>query len=282
MKAKIRLYYKLLQVLILFINGLFLAAAVFPVLGFVYSARDAKIKKDAIKARWLQRFSAIVNLHISKEGELPERRSVLVSNHISWLDIIVIGQYLPACFVAKSDISGWPVIGYLARQGGTIFIRRGDKQHIRSTAEKMAWLLKQNSHIIAFPEGTTTKGDEVLNFHSSLFQPALLTRSAIQPVALQYHGAAKQHAPFVGDDGFVPHLIKMLALDKIEVQLSFLPVINSSGKSRHAVSIETRDLIWEKISEGLPSDNAAREDFEVIQGSLFLKKSVGSSEIRSC
>ena len=156
--------------------------------------------------------------------------------------------------IARS--SSTTVIGFLARQGGTIFIRRGDKQHVRTIAEKMVWLLKQNSNIIAFPEGTTTKGDEVLHFHSSLFQPALLTRSAIQPVALQYQGDAKEHAPFVGDDEFIPHLIKILTMDKIEVRLSFLPVINGSGKSRHAVSLETRDAIWGKISEGLPTDNS--------------------------
>jgi 1-acyl-sn-glycerol-3-phosphate acyltransferase len=265
MKSKLRLYYKLFLITILFINGLFIAAGIFPAVNFLNSAANAKIKRDALKIRWLRRFGAIVNLHIVKNGELPEHRAILVSNHISWLDIIVIGQYLPAYFVAKSDISSWPVIGYLARQGGTIFIRRGDKQHIRATAEKMVWLLKQNSNIIAFPEGTTTKGDEVLNFHSSLFQPALLTRSTIQPVALQYQGIAKEHAPFVGDDGFVPHLIKMLTLDKIEVQLSFLPVINNSGKNRHAVSVETRDLIWEKISECSPADDSDRQCFEVIQ-----------------
>jgi len=266
MKSKIRLYYKLFLIIILFANGLIIAAGIFPALSFLYSAGHAKTKRDALKTLWLQWFSVIVNLHITKDGELPEQGAILISNHISWLDIIVIGQYLPAYFVAKSDISNWPVIGYLARQGGTIFIRRGDKQHIKTTAEKMVWLLKQNSNIIAFPEGTTTRGDEVLHFHSSLFQPALLTKSAIQPVALQYQGTAKEHAPFVGDDDFVPHLIKMLTLDKIEVQLSFLPVITSSGKDRHTVSLETRERIWEKISESLPADNSAQQRLKSSQG----------------
>ena len=256
MKLNIRLYYKLLLLILLFIKGLIIAGIIFPILGFLNSARNAKIKRDALKIRWLRWFSAIVNLHIIKEGELPDRRAILVSNHISWLDIIVIGQYLPAYFVAKSDISSWPVIGYLARQAGTIFIRRGNKQHIKTTAEKMVWLLKQNSNIVAFPEGTTTKGDEVLNFHSSLFQPALLTKSAIQPVVLQYQGAAKESAPFIGDDSFVPHLIKMLTLDKIEVRLSFLPVIDGSGKNRQAVSLEARDIIRSNISECSPADNS--------------------------
>lgn len=266
MKLSIRLYYKLFLIVILFIKGLIIAGGIFPVVGFLYSARDAKIKRDRLRTRWLQWFSAIVNLHITKDGELPERRAIFVSNHISWLDIIVIGQYFPAYFVAKSDISSWPVIGYLARQGGTIFIHRGNKQHIKTTAERMVWLLKQNSNIIAFPEGTTTKGDEVLHFHSSLFQPALLTKSAIQPVALQYQGKAKEHAPFVGNDAFVPHLIKMLTMDKIEVHLSFLPVINSSSKSRHAVSLETRNKIWKKISVDLPADNSDPQGLKSSQG----------------
>ena len=265
MKLKMRLYFKLFLIVILFINGLIIAAGIFPVLTLLYPAAKAKAKRDALKARWLSWFSTIVNLHIVKAGELPEQGALLVSNHISWLDIIVIGQYIPAYFVAKSDISSWPVIGYLARQGGTIFIRRGDKQHIRATAEKMMWLLKQNSNIIAFPEGTTTKGNEVLSFHSSLFQPALLTKAIIQPVVLQYQGAAKEHAPFVGDDGFVPHLIKMLMLDKIEVHLSFLPIINSSGKDRHSVSVEARDMIRRKISEYPMVENSVQPPVEIIQ-----------------
>ena len=101
MTLKIRLYYKLFLILILFINGLIITAGIFPALGLFYSAQHAKTKRDTLKTRWLRRFSAIVNLRISHDGELPEQGAILVSNHISWLDIIVIGQYLPAYFVAK-------------------------------------------------------------------------------------------------------------------------------------------------------------------------------------
>ena len=157
--------------------------------------------------------------------------------------------------MAKSDILSWPVIGYLSKQGGTIFIRRGDKKHIKATTEKMIWVLKQNSNIIAFPECTTTRGDEVLGFHASLFQPALLTRSAIQPVALQYQGLAKEYAPFIGDDDFIPHLIKMLSLDKIEVRVCFLPVIKSLGRGRLSVGTEARELISQEISREIAGNN---------------------------
>ena len=256
MKSKLRLLNKLSLIVLLFSYGLVIAGGVFPLLNLLCTANTAKCKRNALKTHWLKRFSAILNLSITKEGELPEQGAFLVSNHISWLDIIVIGQYMPAYFVAKSDILSWPVIGYLSKQGGTIFIRRGDKKHIKATTEKMIWVLKQNSNIIAFPEGTTTKGDEVLGFHASLFQPALLTKSAIQPVALQYHGLAKEHAPFVGDDDFIPHLIKMLSLDKIEVRVCFLSVIKSSGRDRLSVGTEARELILQEISRGITGNNS--------------------------
>ena len=265
MKLKTLLSYKIFLIALLFVNGLIIVATVFPAINILYSAAQAKNKRDALKTRWLSRFADIIKLQVNVEGVLPKKGALLVGNHISWLDIIVIGQHLPVYFVAKSDISSWPVIGYLAKQSGTIFIRRGDKRHIQTISEKMAWLLRQNSNLVVFPEGTTTQGDEVLPFHASLLQPALLTKSVIQPVALKYQGAAKQLAPFVGDDAFVPHLIKMLALDKIEVQLSFLPVINDAGKNRYTLSIETREMILEKISEQLPKSHQDSHPVEVIR-----------------
>ncbi len=243
MKLKLRLLYKLFLIFLLFYFGIIIAAGLFPAIACLFSPSAARIQRDRIKLLWLKTFGLLINLTIVKNGRVSEQTAMLASNHISWLDIIVIGQYKPACFVAKSDILHWPVIGFLSRQAGTIFIRRGDKKNILGTADKMISLLKQNGTIIAFPEGTTTKGDQVLNFHASLFQPALSTHSAIQPVAIQYHGASKEHAPFVGDDTFVKHLIKMLMLEKIEASLCFLPVIDTSGKDRQTVSHETRRLI---------------------------------------
>ena len=254
MKSKLRLAYKLFYLILLFCYGLMIAGAIFPVLNLVFSLNSAKNKNDQLKIHWLKIFAAILNLQVIKEGDLPQSGTLLVSNHISWLDIIAIGKFLPACFVAKSDILSWPVIGYLSRQAGTIFIRRGEKKHVKATNEMMVWALKQNSNIIAFPEGTTTSGDEVLCFHASLFQSALLTKSAIQPVAIQYKGAAKDHVPFIGDDEFIPHLFKMLSLDKIEVRVCFMPVIKSSGRDRHSVGVEARELISLEIFRDTPDN----------------------------
>lgn len=247
MKLNFRLGYKLILITLLFISGLIIAGIIFPVLGIVSKPTPSKSYRDALKLMWLNWFKAILGLQIRTTGNAPDFACLTVSNHISWLDIIVLGCFSPAHFVAKSDILLWPVIGYLARQGGTIFVRRGDKNQIKAIAEEIIWLLKQNNKVIVFPEGTTTNGDSVLPFHASLFQSALLTRAVVQPVAIQYEGAAKNAAAFIGDDAFVPHLIKMLSFEKIEAHVCFLPTINTTGKQRLAVSNEARATIMESI-----------------------------------
>ncbi|MBT9096664.1 1-acyl-sn-glycerol-3-phosphate acyltransferase [Methylovulum psychrotolerans] len=243
MKSKSRLYYKLLSVALLAVAGCFISGVIFPTLNLVCPPNTARDYRDALKKRWLCWFSAIVKLDVTLEGAWPEQPGLIVSNHVSWLDIILLGQYLPAYFVAKSDIASWPIFGFMARQSGTIFIRRGEKKHVFETAEQMVWLLKQHRNIFAFPEGTTTRGDDVAHFHASLFQAALLTKVPVQPVAIQYLGAAQHLAPFVDDDDLLPHLINMLKLERVEVRLSILPLLDTNGKTRQAVSQEARGLI---------------------------------------
>ncbi len=247
MKSRIRLLSKVSLVFLLFFGGTILAFPVFPLLDISCSAERARSVRDHIKMIWLRYFAMILGLKVNQQGTVPLRTGLVVSNHVSWLDIVVIGQYLPAYFVAKSDILGWLVIGYMAKQAGTIFIRRGDKKNILITAEKMLNLLVRQANIIAFPEGTTTAGDDVLGFHASLFQPAIQAKAIIQPVAIRYHGKSQSLAPFIGDDAFVPHLLKMLRQDTIDVELVFLDTIDPAEKSRNAVCDESRGMILQAV-----------------------------------
>ena len=253
MRSKIRLCYKVSQIALLFISGLVIAGIIFSALGVSCKPANAKCYRDKLKLAWLKWFGTILNLHITVKGEIPIKVHLLVSNHISWLDIIVLGRFFPAHFVAKSDILAWPVIGYLARQGGTVFVRRGNKQQAKAIAEEIVWLLKQNSTVIAFPEGTTTQGDDVLPFHASLFQSAVVTKKSVQPIALQYEKEAKGLAPFIGEDAFIPHLLRMLTLDKIDVCVSFLPTIATAGRNRLSVSNEARAMILESVTWQRPT-----------------------------
>lgn len=243
MKFKLNRPVKAVLVVLLFAAGWVIVLAVFPAINRFFQPKSARDRCNRIKLIWLKVFSRIVNLQVEIEGQAVDGAAVVVGNHVSWLDILVLGQHLPGYFVAKSDILTWPVVGFISRQVGTVFVARGDKQAIHATTEQMSWLLKRNSKVFAFPEGTTTDGTEVLPFHSSLLQPALLTRSAIQPVCIEYQGEAKVSAPFVGDDEFVPHLWKMLRLDAIPVRLRLLPALDCTDKSRQQLSKEARAQI---------------------------------------
>lgn len=252
-----RLYYKACLIALLFSAGLIIAGIIFPALNLINSPGQTKSKRDALKLLWLRWFSKTLNLKITLTGTPSISGCLMVSNHISWLDIIVLGCFSPAHFVAKSDITSWPVIGYLAKQGGTVFVKRGDKQQAKAITEALIWLLKQNRTIVAFPEGTTTKGDTVLPFHTSLFQSAILTKKPVQAITIQYKGAAKELAPFIGDDSFLPHLFTILSLKEVEVKIDFLPVITPTGKTRQIISNEARALILSGVTgENLNTANS--------------------------
>lgn len=247
MRVNLRQFYKSVLLLLLFAIGMVLAAGLFPLLDVALVSRKAKYCQDRIKLRWLQVFGWILGLKTEVTGSAVSEPVFLVGNHVSWIDIIVLGQLLPGCFVAKNDISSWPVIGFLSAKAGAIFIRRGDKRQILQTVERMAWQFQQQGNVLAFPEGTTTTGDRVLEFHSSLFHPAMLSRTAIQPVAILYGATVRTMAPFVGDDDFLPHLWRMLKLKEIPVSVHFLPVIDGAGRHRNDVSAEARRLIFEAV-----------------------------------
>ncbi len=247
MIATLRQLYKIKLIVLLFLSGFVIVLGVFPVINRSCRPIKARERVNWIKLIWLKAFRRILNLEVIIEGREVDGSALVISNHVSWLDIIALGQYLPGYFVAKNDILDWPVIGYLSKEAGTIFVRRGDKQAIHSTTEQMSWLLKQNSKVFAFPEGTTSDGSKVLPFHSSLLQPALLTHSPIQPVALRYEGQAKHLAPFIGDDDFIPHLLKILRLGKIEIRVKMLPVLEMADKSRSTLSYEAHAGITEAL-----------------------------------
>ncbi|HEX6734672.1 MAG TPA: lysophospholipid acyltransferase family protein, partial [Azonexus sp.] len=108
--------------------------------------------------------------------------ALLVANHISWIDIYVINAALPAAFVSKAEVRGWPLIGWLAARHDTIFLRRGSRGHARLINAEIAEVLGRGQHVAVFPEGTTTDGCSLLHFHAALLQPALAAGRPVLPV----------------------------------------------------------------------------------------------------
>lgn len=202
--------------------------------------------RAGIAQRWIRRLNRLLRLRITVHGHVSAAPTLFVANHISWLDIPCLHAVLGADFVAKQEVARWPLVGTMAREAGTMFLRRGDPLAIAAVADRITWLLKRGRSVILFPEGTTTDGGGVRRFHSRLYQPALRTHAHIQAVAIAYPHAAGVNpaAPFVGDDNLARHMWRLLAEPSIDVTLTFLPRVTAAGfGSRRAVAEYTRAQI---------------------------------------
>jgi len=174
---------------------------------------------------WLQQVCHILDLTIEIKGNtyVP---GLIVSNHISWLDIVVIGGHLPIRFLSKSEVRQWPVIGWLAACGGTLFIKRGNGQS-GVMAKTIANELSSGESILVFPEATSTDGKQVKRFFPNMFSAAIQANVTVQSISIQYreNGKISESAPFIGDDEFVAHMKQILRAENITVELTILEAI---------------------------------------------------------
>ncbi len=177
----------------------------------------------------------ILGVKVTQFGTPDPRRPLLVcSNHISWLDISVLTSLFSVVFVSKAEVNAWPIFGGLARLQRTVFIDRTRKTATKSASTDIASRLSGGDAVVLFPEGTTSDGNRVLPFRSSLLGAA---RSAvvregsvtIQPVAIRYVGrqglpigrGGQVHTAWYGDMELVPHLIHLVRIGAIEVEVRF-------------------------------------------------------------
>jgi 1-acyl-sn-glycerol-3-phosphate acyltransferase len=149
---------------------------------------------------------------------------LVVSNHLSYLDIIIISATMPCFFVAKMEIDGWPFFGKAARSGGTIFLDRSSLASAMTVAEQMTERLKLPVPVLLFPEGTSTDGAQVLRFHSRLIDPATTAGAPITAAAIRYvidGDVEERELCWYGDEEFVTHLWKVLGVKGFSAQLHF-------------------------------------------------------------
>lgn len=189
-----------------------------------------------------------------------EAGCLIVANHVSWLDVFVINAVLPSAFVAKDDIRGWPLFGWLAAKNDTIFLRRGSRGHARQTNEAVASILDAGGDVAVFPEGTTTDGRSLLHFHAALIQPALAAGRPVLPIALSYWAADGQRslAPrYDGDISLGACISAILNERQLAVRLVTTPLLGCYGEDRKQVALAARQAI--ASAAGLPLVSTAPE-----------------------
>jgi len=209
-----------------------------------------RIDADDWARRWLKRLMRIMGIRFSIHGTPVAGGQMIVCNHVSWLDIPLVGAALCSRFVAKSEIQHWPVAGALANCIGTFFIRRGPGGS-KPLLEKLRPHLQSGGSVVIFPEGTTTDGHQVLPFHARLFQAAVDAGCPVQPVALRYGLAAdgRDLAPFIGDDDLVSHIVRLLKASGLSAELHYCtPVFPQRDDDRHTLAQRAEDSIRRRVA----------------------------------
>lgn len=198
---------------------------------------------------WSKRAASILGLTIFQRGKPFSSTSLIVANHISFLDIIVIGSTSPVVFLSKSSLRHWPVFGFIAYKIGTIFIQRNNKKVLHTITRSLTKALKQKQTLVLFPEGTTTTGRMVNKFHSSLFQAAINAGKPVHPVALRYkrNGCLDDTATYTSNDNFIINLVRIMAQEKTEVELTFCNIIENENMNRAELASASHHLISQAI-----------------------------------
>jgi len=181
------------------------------------------------RAGWSQSAGRLIlnalGVHYRVEGQ-PPTHGLVVSNHLSYIDILVLAAAMPCFFVAKIEIGGWPFFGKAARSNGTIFVDRGSLCSAMSVAEQMTERLKLPIQVpvLLFPEGTSTDGSQVIRFHSRLIDPATSIGAPITTAAVRYTiegGVEERELCWYGDESFATHLWKVLGTAGFSAQVQF-------------------------------------------------------------
>jgi 1-acyl-sn-glycerol-3-phosphate acyltransferase len=176
---------------------------------------------------WARGTARIIGLRIERHGTAPRGPFVLVANHLSYLDVVVLAASLDASFVAKSDVAGWPVIGCLCRAVGTIFVDRTRKRDLLRVLPLLEQRLRAGGSIVLFPEGTTSDGSRVLTFRSPLFEAAVRARLPAHVATLTYTTPSGAPHPSLaicwwGDMDFLPHLRALLRLPRCTARVELV------------------------------------------------------------
>ena len=239
----LRACWRLLRVLLHGVHGLVLVLGVFPWLK--PAGRQARI------AWWSAKLLRVLGMQLQVQGRFSPGATLVVANHISWLDIMAVHAVCPrARFVSKADVQRWPVVNRLVSAAGTLYIEREKRRDALRVVHQMAEALQNGDTVAVFPEGTTGEGQGLLPFHANLLQAAITTATPVQPVALRYADAEHAVSPaalWVGDTSMVQSLWLLACGQGLEVRLHVLPPMATAHADRRALAEHLREVIGQAL-----------------------------------
>jgi 1-acyl-sn-glycerol-3-phosphate acyltransferase len=197
---------------------------------------------------------AMLRIRLRVEGNPVRGRAALfIANHVSWVDIVVIGSIAPVAFVAKREVASWPLIGITAKMQRTVFVDRTRRRQAAKAVDEIVARLKSGTAVLLFAEGTSSDGNRVLPFRSALFGAVRQAAAAgipVQPLSIGYTGQygiamGRQHRPLVawhGDLDFLPHIRRFIARGAVDAVVSYttpLAVTEIADRKTLAKTVES-------------------------------------------
>lgn len=209
---------------------------------FVRRNRRAQLRAEWLH-RWCKVAGRIVGLRLVSRGEIP-RAGLLVCNHLSYLDIIALSSLRPCVFVAKRDVRGWPIFGWLASAAGTIYVDRTRRVAAADAAKKIKAAIDAGLLVVLFPEGTSSDGATVLPFKSALLEPA--TQCQVGTAGISYQvklGSVGDEVCYWRDMTLVPHLLNLLTKPEVFAGISFSPMRRCEGNRKEIARYLREEVI---------------------------------------
>jgi 1-acyl-sn-glycerol-3-phosphate acyltransferase len=238
---------RLLAVAALVLGG----AVLLPVLPLLSSRA-----RSAVGRRWAGALLRGLGVRLMVRGRRPVRRALLVSNHVSWLDILVMLAVAPARMVAKREVRDWPVIGWLAAAAGTVFIDRSRPKHLPRTVAEVAAALRGGAVVGVFPEGTTRCGSAAGRFRPAMFQAAIDAGAMVVPVRLTFKlndGESTSIAAFLGEDTLWASLRRVLGVRGLVIAATVAPALHPDATaSRRSLARVAESVVGMPIPVGRP------------------------------
>ena len=195
---------------------------------------------------WFKKILDIIEIKTVIRGKIKKGNYLIISNHSSWLDIIILGSTFRTTFLSKIEVSRWPIIGKITTAVDMLFINRGTKNAASLAVDGISAFLKNNRSVTIFPEGTSSGGQGLLKFKPRLFASCIETNSPVQCVIIKYpHKDEKIHpsVPFVRGNSLFLNIIKVLFQNDIVAEVTISELVVSENKDRRSIANECYEIV---------------------------------------
>ncbi len=236
--------------------GLWLIVGIILTFVFLRNTMPPRGISSTVVKKWLAGAAHIFGVKIKMFGTALPEKTLFISNHISWLDILILGSIVPIHFLSKHEVKTMPLFGWLATRAGTLYIKRGNKNSATDSSSEITAALKQQHNSLIFAEGTTTDG-HIRKFHSRMMQSAIDAQAMVQPIAIFYpvknpHSNKIKINPvtlFLDNSTIGESYDRITRTAGIDVEVHFLEPIDSTGKTRDEIARHAFDEVVAAIKK---------------------------------